>query len=157
MTVDEEFMKKTNNACKCKGISTINIVIENGGICPTRSHELDAGLDIYSPEDVVLWGHDCKMIDSRVRVEIPAGYVGKMCSRSSMFKRNTLVDGTIDAGYTGTIGIQIQNHNSERILINKGDKIAQLIIQPIETPILNIVDKLDATERGDNGFGSTGR
>ena len=65
--------------------------------------------------------------------------------------------GIIDSGFRGSIGIVLYNHGNEGYLVKEGDKIAQLIIVPIEIPELEYVDELDETERGDGGFGSSGR
>ena len=66
-------------------------------------------------------------------------------------------EGVIDVGYTGSIRVKLQNHKSSAYMVNKGDKISQLVILPIITPELEVVDSLSPTERGDNGFGSTGK
>lgn len=74
-----------------------------------------------------------------------------------MVNNDITSDGLIDRGYTGSIRVKLFNHGTENYLVHRGDKISQLVIVPVLTPTLEVVDKLDETERGKNGFGSTGR
>lgn len=135
----------------------MRIKLDPGAIMPTRGHEYDAGLDLYSP--VSLWLHPGEhiAIDTGVHVEIPQGYVGMITSKSGLMLKGITSRGTIDSGYTGSIKAVLYNHGEEGYLIEAGDKITQLVILPCWIPDLVIVDNLDDTERGDGGFGSTGR
>jgi dUTP pyrophosphatase len=146
----------------------MKIMLDKGAILPTRAHETDAGLDLYTPVDVAV--ERCKWtpsegltvgsatIDTGVHVEIPKGYVGFIKSKSGlMVKSGLTADGTIDCGYTGSIVVKLFNHISVTHHFNAGDKIAQLVLLPIITPDLEVVDTLEDTERGSNGFGSSGR
>ena len=91
-------------------------------------------------------------------MEIPEGYVGFIKSKSGlMVNHGILTDGTIDCGYTGSIKVKLFNHGGSKYEVKKGDKIAQLVIVPCLLPELELVDKLEETDRGDGGFGSTGR
>ena len=91
-------------------------------------------------------------------MEIPEGYVGYIKSKSGlMVNYGMLSDGTIDCGYTGSIRVTLFNTTHKDFVIHKGDKIAQLVIQPCALPELELVEELEDTARGDNGFGSTGR
>ena len=129
---------------------------------PTRAHSTDAGLDLYTPEEFILHALDgfnkSKVIDTGVHVEIPKGFVGMIKSKSGLnVHRGIVCEGVIDAGYTGSIRVKLYNHGVVCQCFRRGDKIAQLVILPIVTPTLKLVDKFAKTERGDNGFGSTGR
>ena len=135
----------------------LKVKLDNNAICPTRAHKTDAGLDLYMPKNTTIWGCDVTVIDTGVHIEIPDGYVGYIKARSSYLKRGITVDGTIDSGYRGSIGVMLHNHVSHRFVLERGEKIAQLVIQPIELPDIVIVDELEDTERGNGGFGSTGR
>ena len=148
----------------------MKIMLDEGAILPTRAHETDAGLDLYTPADVFLdrserRGEACEgvdigsvTIDTGVHVEIPKGYVGFIKSKSGlMVKHGLTADGTIDAGYTGSIRVKLFNHTSQPYEFNAGDKIAQLVLLPIITPDLEVVDSLEDTDRGTGGFGSSGR
>ena len=138
-------------------VKTLNIQIDQGGYTPTRAHEDDAGLDLYSPVSIYLWPHTMQTIDTGVHIEILKGYFGEVKSRSSMMKNFIITDGTIDSGYTGSIKVVLMNLGGSGKQIEAGEKIAQLVIQPIITPKINIVDRLNETERGERGFGSTGK
>ena len=97
-------------------------------------------------------------IDTGVHIEIPEGYVGMLKSKSGLnVKHDITSEGVIDSGYTGSICVKLYNHGQNAYEVNKGDKISQLVIMPIFTPALEIVSHLDSTERGDGGFGSTGK
>ena len=143
----------------------IKVKLDPGAIMPTRAHSTDAGLDLYSPCVVVVpasragWnkaGSVC--IDTGVHIEIPAGYVGMIKSKSGLnVKHNITSEGVIDSGYTGSMVVKLYNHGLADITIQKGQKISQLVILPIITPDLELVDDLEETERGNGGFGSTGK
>lgn len=125
---------------------------------PTRAHKDDAGLDLYAPEKAFLFSHESVTIDTGVHIAIPRGCVGFLKSKSGlMVKQNITTDGTIDAGYTGSIRVKLFNHGDENITIKPGQKIAQLVILPIKRPKLVQVFSLKKTERGPGGFGSTGK
>ena len=136
----------------------MKIKLDHGAYMPERAHETDAGLDIRSPESKIIFGHDSVVIDSGVHVEIPAGFVGFLKSKSGLnIKHGITSEGVIDSGYTGSIRVKLYNNSSEMYKIEQGDKITQLVILPILTPDLELVDSLEDTERGDHGFGSTGK
>jgi len=144
-------------------ISKIKVKLSPGGIMPTRAHRTDAGLDLYSPIDVVVpgddhWGECFVEIDTLTHIAIPSGYVGDVKSKSGLMMKNHIItDGTVDAGYTGSIRVKLFNHGLCDVKIQKGQKIAQLVIKKIITPELELVDELEETERGSNGFGSSGK
>ena len=135
----------------------MKIVLDNGAVMPTRAHPQDAGLDLYTPEDFTVQGKDSAVVDTGVHIAIPEGYVGFVKSKSGLMVKNDITtDGTVDAGYTGSIMVKLFNHGYDDKDFFKGQKIAQLVILPIITPTLEVVDKLEDTERGDGGFGSSG-
>lgn len=139
------------------GTPKLRVVLDEGAFMPTRAHELDAGLDLYSPVDAVVYHDDSLTIDTGVHVAIPAGYVGMIKSKSGLnVKYGIQSEGVIDAGYTGSICVKLYNHGNSAVSIQKGQKISQLVILPIITPELELVDSLEDTERGNGGFGSTG-
>ena len=134
----------------------MKIMLDEGAIMPTRSHPYDAGLDLYAMEDGII--DYSETFDTGVHVQIPEGYVGFIKSRSGlMCKHDITSDGTIDCGYTGSIRVKLFNHGVASYYVKAGDKIAQLVIVPCLLPELELVDSLEETDRGDNGFGSTGR
>ena len=128
---------------------------------PTRAHSTDAGLDLYSRETKVLLPmcENAATFDTGVHIELPHGYYGKIESKSGLNVNHSVVScgGVIDEGYTGSITVKLYNLGEEPYTVRNGDKIAQLVIMPYATPELERVDTLEATDRGDAGFGSTGR
>lgn len=136
----------------------MKIVLDEGATLPTRAHPWDAGLDLYSKEDGYIRSNHSRTFDTGTHIQIPEGCVGIVKSKSGlMCNHGIITDGTIDAHYTGSIKVCLFNHGGSKYEVKKGDKIAQLVIVPCLLPDLEWVDKLDETDRGDNGFGSTGR
>lgn len=142
-------------------VDEIKVVLDEGAILPTRGHSDDAGFDLYAPKNMHpkhLWKGDSVTIDTGVHLEIPKGCCGVIISKSGLnVNHNVTSHGLIDSGYVGSIRVKLYNHGSERLKIEPGDKISQIVIMPCFTPRLLIADKLRDTERGSNGFGSTGR
>ena len=139
-------------------METIKIALNPGATMPTRAHPTDGGLDLYAAERKVIRAEDFVRIETGVHVQIPEGYVGLLTSKSGLMAKHGITSrGTIDAGYTGTIQAVLFNHSGKTYIVEKGDKITQLVIMPIITPEPELVDMLEETERGTNGFGSTGR
>lgn len=136
----------------------------DGGTLPTRAHREDAGFDLYSPADICLRQNEYRTIDLKVCVEIPKGYVGFIMGRSSLNILGLLCfNGVIDSGYTGEIAVTLMNFSARncegynKVYVDKGSRIAQLVVCKLADIDGTVtVDKLDDTERGDNGFGSTG-
>lgn len=136
----------------------MKVKLDAGAILPTRAHELDAGLDIYAREDQIVPAKESAVFDTGVHVEIPACYCGMLKSKSGLnVKHGITSEGVIDYGYTGSIVVKLYNNSGYDYEVKKGDKISQLVIMPVLTPALEIVDELEEAERGNNGFGSTGR
>ena len=138
----------------------MKIKLDPGAFLPVRAHATDAGLDLRSPRAAKLWFfRRWAVIDTGVHVEIPKGYVGLLLAKSGLnTKRHITCEGVIDAGYTGSIVVKLYKRAGLRSYrIAKGDKISQLVILPVLRPTPVQVDKIEGGERGDNGFGSTGR
>ena len=136
----------------------LKVMLDEGAYMPERAHDLDAGYDLRTPVNVQIAARRGATIDTKVHVMIPKGYAGFIKSKSGLLSRNNIrVDGVVDAGYTGTIKVMMFNDGLLDKTFRVGDKIAQLVILPIETPELEEVSSLEETERGDNGFGSSGR
>ena len=146
-----------------KDYGEIKVMLDEGAKMPTRAHDDDAGLDLYSPIDFVIPGrsewYECfKEVNTGVHIQIPKGYVGDVKSKSGLMMNNHVTtDGTVDAGYTGAIRVKLFNHGLADVHIQKGQKIAQVVIKKIITPKPVLADSLEATDRGDNGFGSSGK
>lgn len=138
-------------------MKSIKVMVDDGALVPTRAHEQDAGLDLYAVEGGVIFGNSSMTFDTGVHVAIPEGYVGFLKSKSGLnVKNGILSEGVIDSGYTGTIHVKLYNHSGAMVKIERGQKISQLVLLPIVTPQIELVDELEATERGDGKFGSSG-
>ena len=137
----------------------MKIMLDHGAFEPTRAHATDAGLDLRAKERVKIWPGMSATIDTGVHVELPAGYYGKLESKSGLNVKHSIVccGGVIDEGYTGTIVVKLYNLGDKAYVFEPGDKVAQLVIQPYIAPEIEIVDELSDTDRGSNGFGSTGK
>ena len=136
----------------------MKIKLDKGAYMPTRAHDIDAGLDLRSPKRQIVWSRSREVIDTGVHVEIPKGYAGFLRSKSGlMCNYGILSDGTVDAGYSGSIRVCIINTSDEPYTIERGDKISQLVIVPCRPDPVELADEIEAGDRGDNGFGSTGK
>lgn len=134
----------------------MKVMLDPGAKMPTRAHETDAGLDLYAMEQGMIPPCGSATFDTGVHVDIPAGCVGLLTSKSGLMLKGITSRGTIDCGYVGSIRAVLFNHSHQYFYIEKGQKITQLVIVPIKTPALELVDSLEETERGEGGFGSTG-
>ncbi len=158
----------------------MKIKLDENAIMPTRAHDTDAGLDLYAREDKVVPAGGSAVFDTGVHVELPklkfdtyewidgchtarvikenGATAGFLKSKSGLMVNYGITsDGLLDYGYTGSIRVKLFNHGAEDYHVRRGDKISQLVIVPVLTPTLEVVQELDETERGDRGFGSTGR
>lgn len=136
----------------------MKVVLDEGAFMPTRAHENDAGLDLYAREDTVVCAKESATFDTGVHIELPPDTVGFIKSKSGLNVKHGLTsEGVIDEGYTGSIVVKLYNHSGKDYKVHRGDKISQLVVLPIMKPTPEIAKSLGITERGNNGFGSTGR
>ncbi len=137
----------------------VNIMLDEFAYMPVRAHETDAGLDLRTPEDVAIRPGRSAVIDTGVHIQIPAGYYGKLESKSGLNTKHGVVSkgGVIDSGYTGSIKAKLYNDGLKPYDFHAGDKIVQLLIIPCMVPELVEVTGFPDTDRGANGFGSSGR
>ena len=125
---------------------------------PTRAYRHDAGLDLFSDLTWSLYPQTGKLYPTGIAIEIPPGYYGLTMDRSSFGIKNIhRFAGVIDSGWRGEIGVYLFNHSNKIKQVFRGDKIAQLIIQKVECWYVREVDELTNTERGEKGWGSSGR
>lgn len=135
----------------------MRIKLDEGAFLPERAHATDAGLDIKSPVSVTIPPRGSAVINTGVHVELPHGTVGLLKSKSGLnVKYGITSEGVIDEGYTGSIVVKLYNNGGREVAIFAGQKITQLLIVPVLYEKIEVVDELSATDRGDNGFGSTG-
>lgn len=141
-------------------MTTIPITLDRPELAPAYASEGDAGADLRAAKSITLAPGEYRIVPTGVRAAIPEGLVGLVHPRSGLAaKRGVTVlnaPGTIDSGYRGEIGVILINHSDESTTIEEGERIAQLVLQRFERVDFDIVETLDATSRGDGGFGSTG-
>lgn len=127
-------------------------------VLPKYAYPGDAGMDIFSNEEIVLEPNQRKPISTGIMMEIPSGYVGLVWDKSGIAAKYGIktMGGVIDAGYRGEVKILLCNLSAEKFKIEKGMKIAQILIQPVEQKKIIEVEELEGSERGEGGFGSTG-
>lgn len=135
----------------------MKVAVEAGALVPRRAHKTDAGVDLYATKSGWIFPKSRKVFGTGFHASIPAGYVGLLTSKSGLMVEGITSRGTIDSGYNGEIRAVLFNHSWKFIRISKHQKITQLVILPIITPELEVVDDLEATERGCAGFGSSGK
>lgn len=136
----------------------MKIKLDPGALKPTRAHPTDAGLDLYSREEKVVPARGSATFDTGIHAELPPLTVGFLKSKSGLnVKHNLTSEGVIDQGYTGSIVVKLYNHGDTDYLVSVGDKISQLVILPVIKPPMVVVEELADTERGDRGFGSSGK
>ncbi|PEM15220.1 dUTP diphosphatase [Bacillus toyonensis] len=131
---------------------------------PKYAREFDAGFDLVAAEETIIWPGETKVVPTGLAFEIPPGYEFQVRPRSGMTRNTKLrvVLGTVDSGYRGEVGVLVDNieipkvANMKAHVIEKGTRIAQGVIAPVETAHFVEVDELSESERGKNGFGSSG-
>lgn len=126
---------------------------------PSYAHKEDAGMDFYSNEnDYLLKVGERKGFSTGIKMEIPDGYAGLIWDKSGLALKNGIktMGGVIDSTYRGEIVIIVINLGQSEYLVEKGSKIAQMIIQKIEYFKMSLENNINETSRGEKGFGSTG-
>ena len=141
---------------------SIQTVVTDESLIPSYAHDGDAGLDLRARLDmpIRLQRGSRVTIPTGVKMAIPRGMAGLVCPRSGWAQKHGLTvansPGLIDSNYRGEIGVILQMHGDDPLTINPGERIAQLVIVPVATAAVVVVDSLDDTERGEGGFGSSG-
>lgn len=136
----------------------IDILLDEGAFMPRKAYDTDAGFDLFTPFEFTVKAGDSAVVDTGVHMVIPSGYCGLIVSKSGLnTKYDIKTTGLVDSGYTGSIVIKVQNHGHKDFHFHRSEKISQIVILPVPEATLNMVDTLPDTERGANGFGSTGK
>lgn len=137
----------------------MRIMLDDGAIMPTKAHRHDAGFDLYARETQIVPAKESATFDTGVHIDLPIGTVGMIKSKSGLNVRHGITsEGVIDVGYTGSIVVKLYNHSGLDYKVNAGDKISQLVIlQLVNVGELDVVESFPETERGNCGFGSSGR
>ena len=137
----------------------MKVKLDDGAFAPTRAHSTDAGLDLRAMESQVVPAKESATFFTGVHVKLPKGTAGVLVSKSGLNVRNGITStGLIDEGYDGQIVVKLYNHSGFDYKVNAGDKISQLVIAPVLYEEVELVEDLEQdSERGSNGFGSSGR
>lgn len=139
----------------------IKIMLDGGAKMPTKAHDADAGFDLYLPTDYGIQtvpAHGNLTVTTGVHMMIPEGYCGIIQPKSGLNVKSDLLSfGLVDAGYTGGIVAKIYNMGEQDYTFYPGDKLTQIVVSPIPHVRLVEVDSLEDTDRGNNGFGSSGK
>ena len=140
----------------------MKIKLDENAFPPTRAHLTDAGLDLYAKADepiVRIHPHNSAIFRTGVHIKLPPNTAGVIISKSGLnTKYNITSTGLIDEGYDGEIVVKLYNHGDDYYIVHGGDKISQLIVVPVLYEKVEIVEDLkQISERGSDGFGSTGR
>ena len=134
--------------------------LHDDAIVPNFAHKGDAGMDLYSIEEVVIPASESRLIKTGISIALPKNTEAQVRPRSGLALKHSVTvlntPGTIDEGYRGEIGVILINHGKEDFTVNKNMKIAQMVVKPIYDINILEVNDLDDTERGNGGFGSTG-
>lgn len=137
----------------------MRIVLDKGATMPTKAHHTDAGYDLYARDTQIVPAKESATFDTGVHIELLPGTVGMLKSKSGLNVRHGITsEGVIDAGYTGSIVVKLYNNSGYDYKVNAGDKITQLVLLPLAyVGELTAVEHFEETERGNNGFGSSGK
>jgi dUTP pyrophosphatase len=136
----------------------MKVMLDEGAYMPERFYPQDAGYDLRTPVRFALPPGDSITIDTGVRIELPKGKCAVIMSKSGLnVNKDITSTGLVDEGFVGSIRVKLYNNGRGSWEFEKGDKISQFVIMDYYAYDLELVDKLDDTERGSNGFGSTGR
>ena len=138
----------------------INVTLEPGAVAPSYQTDGSAGMDLRSIEDAELTPGERKLVRTGIRIEIPEGYEGQVRPRSGLALRHGIsmvnTPGTIDSDYRGEIAVILINLGQDVVKLEKGERIAQLVICPVSRAEIEVASTLESTQRGEGGFGSTG-
>lgn len=133
--------------------------LQEEAITPGYALPGDAGMDLYSTEHRAIGPGERAMIETGIAMEIPLGYVGLIWEKSGLAVKHGIqtMGGVIDSGYRGEVVVTVYNASEKTHTFEKGDKVGQILIQKIEGPEIEVVEELSDSERGEDGFGSTGK
>lgn len=137
----------------------LEVKLDKGAFMPIRVHETDAGLDIRAKEDRIILARHSAIFHTGVHIKLPPNTAGVLVSKSGLNVKNDITStGLIDEGYSGEIIVKLYNHRYHSYKVYAGDKISQLVVIPVLYCTPKLVEDLNQySERGDKGFGSTGR
>jgi dUTP pyrophosphatase len=127
-------------------------------ITPMKIHDSSAGYDLFSTEGGTIRSNSYKIISTGISISLPKGFYGRIASRSGLATKHSIEvgAGVVDQGYTGEVKVLLRNFGESDFVFDENSRIAQMIVTPYESPELEVVDILPQTDRGEDGFGSSG-
>ncbi len=133
--------------------------LSGNAVAPTKGSKLAAGYDLYSAHDVVIPARGKAVVPTDLQISMPPGTYGRVAPRSGLAAKHHIDvgAGVVDEDYTGNVGVVLFNHAGTEFVVRRGDRVAQLVCEKIEHPQLEECKTLEETERGQKGFGSTGK
>lgn len=134
------------------------VKINPAATLPEYAHPGDAAMDLFCAQETKIEPRGRGMIPTGIAFEIPDGFVGLIWDRSGLAAKGglTTMAGVIDSGFRGEVTVVMHNTTEEAVTFNAGDKIAQMLIQPVERPSIEVVQELSSSTRGTKAWGSTG-
>ena len=136
-------------------------MLDERATLPTRGTSAAAGMDLYALEETAIAAGETVLVHTGIALAIPEGYGGFIYARSGLATKRGLAPankvGVIDADYRGEIMVALHNHGKSTQTVAGGERVVQLVIAPVLMAELSLTDTLPDTERGEGGFGSTGR
>ena len=136
----------------------VKIKLDDGAKMPVRAHKWDGGYDLFSREEWTIYPGEYHEFDTGVHILIPHGLCGLIVSKSGLnSKENIQSTGLIDCDYTGSIRVKLYNFGKARVHIAEGQKVSQIVFLPVFAADWEKVDEFESTDRGEGGFGSSGK
>lgn len=134
-------------------------LLDNNAKMPTRANINDAGWDLYSTSEVVIPPKQRKTVNTGIALQMPEHMAGLIWPRSGLSVKQGIdvLAGVVDSGYRGEIMVCLYNTSDEDVIIHIGDRIAQIIFQEVPRVTMEVQNTLGSSQRGDNGFGSSGK
>ena len=126
---------------------------------PTRGSDHAAGYDIYASQNFIIPAHGRGLVPTGLAVAVPIDAYARIAPRSGLAVKNGIQTGAgvVDSDYRGEVRVLLFNHSDTEFVISQGDRIAQMILERVYTPVIEDVDELEVSFRGEGGFGSTGK
>lgn len=133
--------------------------MHEAAVLPSFAHVTDAGMDLCASVDVTILPGERASVPTGIAMHIPDGHVGLIWDKSGISQKGGLktLGGVVDAGYRGEVFVGLYNTGKEAYSFTAGQKVAQMLIQKIEQPEIEVVESLDDSDRGEGAFGSTGK
>ncbi len=132
--------------------------LKENAVVPSYAHPGDAGMDLYSTENYIVPAGKRQLVSTGISMELPVGYWANIRGKSGLAHKKgiSILGGVIEYTYRGEYGVIVLNTGDEDFVINTGDKVAQVIVTPVATANIEVVEELSDSSRGAGGFGSTG-